>query len=436
MSCPNKNSKEFKQMVEALGEDLTYYLIDKNNGNPIQFAPNGKESVLYDTFLKELGDETKALQAKAKVYNNEFTNWFGDWVNVNNFELSSDIAERAVKDILTKLDLMELYDEEYIYSFYTLKDNKDNVRGIHSSSTIVEHKGSKLDLGKSISFREKDSPEVIVHELLHGKFNKKFETERNKNFARSIWKAIGRITKNDNILHKSKVYSKESYSAPTEDLVIHYLTNKSFKDNVSKTILNKIHKFIVDNGILSEEEINKYLNLNLSKEIDFKNTYSNKNNVSKVVDENGEPLVVYHGTEQLVDKFKNHTEIKGWERGNFFTSDKNYAKVFGENIYSVFLNIKSPKKIDGLNSTFASQLLTENNNIDGLIGHDAMFMDFFDAGINSNGIEFINKNPNQIKSATDNKGTFSKVDDNIYNLPNYHTVNKKYTIGLDLNKCN
>jgi hypothetical protein len=80
-------------------------------------------------------------------------------------------------------------------------------------------------------------------------------------------------------------------------------------------------------------------------------------NSSKIVDKNGEPLVVYHGTNS--GKYNDETEtydkfniFKSEDRiGNWFTPNKQIAKImFMENqktIYSVFLDIKNPFIIKG-----------------------------------------------------------------------------------------
>ena len=39
--CPNINLPEWKELVEAVGENEAYYLWDANNGNSLDYAPNG-----------------------------------------------------------------------------------------------------------------------------------------------------------------------------------------------------------------------------------------------------------------------------------------------------------------------------------------------------------------------------------------------------------
>jgi tRNA nucleotidyltransferase (CCA-adding enzyme) len=88
--------------------------------------------------------------------------------------------------------------------------------------------------------------------------------------------------------------------------------------------------------------------------------------VSKVVDENGKPLVVYHGTDKQFNIFNidivgKSSGAKRTRRGVYFTSKKIVAESFINNykkdkygfeikdgfIYSVFLNLKTPNIIDG-----------------------------------------------------------------------------------------
>ena len=78
--CPNKKSKEFQEMSGIFGEDKAYFLWMRNKGNHLEKAPNGADSKLFRDLLEYFkGNRAEALKAKAKVYTNEFINWFGDW---------------------------------------------------------------------------------------------------------------------------------------------------------------------------------------------------------------------------------------------------------------------------------------------------------------------------------------------------------------------
>lgn len=96
--------------------------------------------------------------------------------------------------------------------------------------------------------------------------------------------------------------------------------------------------------------------------------------VSKVVDENGEPLVVYHGTTKNFNKFSmdyatKQTKVDWGKLGFFFTSDKSLAEDFtrhkwglgdksllkkNSKVLECFLSIKNPKKVNARQWTMTS----------------------------------------------------------------------------------
>ena len=118
-------------------------------------------------------------------------------------------------------------------------------------------------------------------------------------------------------------------------------------------------------------------------------------NASKIVDENGEPFVAYTGTKEDFTTFDSKYS-KTASKGFFFTADKEVAKSYG-NVKEVFLNIKNLKE----ENAELSSLNLENGKYDGV------------SYIHNGAEAFVVWNPNQIKSATDNIGAFSRTDDNI-----------------------
>lgn len=76
-----------------------------------------------------------------------------------------------------------------------------------------------------------------------------------------------------------------------------------------------------------------------------------KGNVSKVVDENGEPLVMYHGTDNTNPDYTKftvfkHSDLRVKKYIHFFSSSRDVAGSMGSYVYDVFLNIKKPLIID------------------------------------------------------------------------------------------
>ena len=155
----------------------------------------------------------------------------------------------------------------------------------------------------------------------------------------------------------------------------------------------------------------------------YENNYEdNLVNASKVVDENGEPLQVYHHTDN-----PNLTEFS-IEHPNYFSQRDNGTKkaiFFDENPTGtlnrkydipVFLNIRD---LHTYNLT-KEQLHQQGSSYTALVNKSAeqndrtggVHMEHFDDNKMTDQDVWVVHNPNQIKSATDNIGTFSE-DDNI-----------------------
>lgn len=123
---------------------------------------------------------------------------------------------------------------------------------------------------------------------------------------------------------------------------------------------------------------------------------------SKVVDAGGKPLVVYHGTTADFDTFdKDKIVRKAAGTGFYFTSDRGqqgYAEGNGANVMPVYLSIKNP--------TSDPYLFRTDLSYDGLI---------FPLKSTPGVTHYAVREPEQIKSATGNRGTFDGTDPNILN---------------------
>ena len=161
------------------------------------------------------------------------------------------------------------------------------------------------------------------------------------------------------------------------------------------------------------------------------------------MDENGEPMVVYHGSRSN-EKFYEFREY--YEKGVFFSTSENVGKTYSnkaDNLYSVFINSKNPLIIDNkgkdwnkidakdlveaaekmfglsedefMNSLGEDKILTT----DGIIAaisrlseennspYDALILkNVIETDDNEIATDIVTIKSNQIKSATDNIGTF------------------------------
>ena len=79
---------------------------------------------------------------------------------------------------------------------------------------------------------------------------------------------------------------------------------------------------------------------------------NNPENASKVVDENGEPLIVYHGSKDNSFTIFDSTKNDKGQKGFFFTNDSTMASSYGKNPRGFFINSRNPYVIEGHNKNW------------------------------------------------------------------------------------
>ena len=136
---------------------------------------------------------------------------------------------------------------------------------------------------------------------------------------------------------------------------------------------------------------------------------------SKVVDEAGEPLMVYHGTNS------DFTEFSAQSNVYWFSDDAAAAQTQGKNVVAAYLNMENPyrwKQGDPEPDAkgFREQLMKQ--------GYDGII-----APSNIGDYDYIVFNPTQIKSAIGNAGTFDPSNPSIL----YQSEQLDEATGLPLN---
>lgn len=148
-------------------------------------------------------------------------------------------------------------------------------------------------------------------------------------------------------------------------------------------------------------------------------------NASKVVDKNGEPMVVYHGTNSdftifNLEKVGSNIDYGMWGSGFYFSPYRSFSKSYGNKILKLFLNIKNPfvrnPNLTGTESKFKpvygkkelsielrNQILQAN--FDGVIHHES--------GEKNKIMQIVAFEPNQIKLADGTNTTFDKNNNDI-----------------------
>ena len=170
----------------------------------------------------------------------------------------------------------------------------------------------------------------------------------------------------------------------------------------------------------------------------FKKWFGN----SKVVDENGEPLVVYRGDRPGKEVFTGRENPYNLIQGNVFFSDNAEVAKFYTNqrtnylispeqmneadgLYGTYLSLKKPLEVDAKENSWTDIPDPFNKGtiqIDDLgeiaqkKGYDGMIIkNVYDQG--GFGTQYIAFSPEQIKSATGNRGTFDAGERNILFMP-------------------
>lgn len=125
---------------------------------------------------------------------------------------------------------------------------------------------------------------------------------------------------------------------------------------------------------------------------------------SKVVDENGEPLIVYHGTDKVFDEFRGH---------GYFAPDRGYAEDYVDEgiVVEAYLSIKNPLVTAdhsyGMNYDRWDEVKAA--------GHDGIVYLYEGGSVKA----YIAFSPTQIKAANGNSGKFDPKNPKItHSVPN------------------
>lgn len=342
----------------------------KNNGTFMK-APNGKPTNLT---------EKQWVQVRTKA----FKDWFGNWENANkenpyskNISIGSPEADFSNVDGTGTGVLIPIFlNGEYI--------------GETGLDNALYHK----DKGMSIKGKYMEMPSI-------GGSNITIEKEyRGKGYGKATYFELAKLAANNGKILRS---APDKSRTPASTRVWESLV----RDGYAKKVNDRY------------EIINSTLN-----------------NASKVVDKNGEPLVVYHNSNADINIFdENKIGTNGssegglFGKGFYFSTNKDYNNLFGNKEYAVFLNIKNPitdeitiKEIQAFKPSI--DIIKNAYNKDGLIGINKS---------ENNTVEYVAYDSNQIKSAINNTGAFSKYSNDIYDTdskissPIQETIEKQDT---------
>ena len=311
MKCLNIKNKEvaalLDQYTDILGSyDAAYYVLSENNGYGLDKAPNGEPSKLYNDLLSIYNnDHFMAIRAKAMVYSDSFKNWFGDWTNP-----------------LKPGDIV--FGHPAIGKTYSLESGK--------------YKDKIIDW--DVEFNEKRDKWIEEHSNTV-KGTPEYKKARNEYliYPENHPDYVEFLTKEwERVKNKAKKEGKILFASP------HTLL-KMFPQDFNRIINLKDEDFIKRNiergGKEKESKLWKEgINTTISNTTNIPIEYLNENQhfedyldkyigISKVVDENGEPKLMFHGSDNIFDTFRNDVAIYTTDAistaDSYFYSDSNVS---------------------------------------------------------------------------------------------------------------
>ena len=374
-------------------------------GTPLWMkAPNGKRTNLTE-------------EQWVRVRTPNFKRWFGDWETLAVINEIKDMSAKPVKlhEALDKASIKEAFK-----NFGEVANERDGRKVVFPSASagkIRRHKGF-------------DSNTIIKH--FKSLFKASIPILSEKEEIKEGHKAHGNIESVEHYVNKFSVNGSEYYIRFTVPII----RNDRSAGNVHSSAISEVS--IYKNGDSTLYPLNtagssspSFIDRKLS---DFLNSVKPEN-VSKVVDENGEPVAVYHGTPKF-DRFSIFKKGSGGYLGPaiYFTNLKTYAQKYenkwgdGGNLYDVFISLKRPLIVKSVNP--AKEILKTIYGKDSVYdrrsqkqSYDTKILSSADIKkLQSKGYdgviweyggskEYAVYDSSKIKSATDNIGTYSENPD-------------------------
>lgn len=359
----------------SLSEEEEIVKQTKANGTYMK-APNGKPTKL---------DKSQWVQVRTKA----FKKWFGDWEKAARIEKlrNSDPVEITGEEYKGRYELTRESAQQYILNNlrgeYTINDTGEKVKvSKKGAKKVTSHsQGNEAHMQSIVAIPEMIENSVFIEERPAYKDNAQYDSYR--------YYVTGLKIGGEDYTARITIGVKNG-----EFYYDHYLTDIE-KGNLIEAAQSFIPTEDAPNPSYAGNKDNILFSLL-------------QTNSSKVVDENGEPMVVFHGTRSK-DEFYVFDSNKGNpfnQGGHYFSNKRQFAEKFGKIVKEVFLDIKNPN-LGGFDGSGA--VMAPSQYRDGGIFTKRNTDRYAEKGTK----EYIVFNPSQIKSATNNVGTFDNTNDDI-----------------------
>lgn len=494
--------KEYNVFMQGRSLDYNTKQINKAL-SPVQEYSNEEQSIIdkakkNGTFMKAPNGKPTNLTEKqwVQVRTKAFKDWFGDWEAEVRRKNRLEVIKPYIKNVVPIKKILPFIDSGLINAEDTLKNKlyiiltdffnrlsipkelnvyyldskirKDlpyykNWTGYTSNDNTgfyIIDDSDKYQYNKIDSINSNIS--TFIHELTHALLMKSIEENKEfRNKVQNLYDYTIQYLKNTNIYDRYK----DMYGfTDIHEFISEAVSNISFmrilddipspnkeKNSIFDDFLNAIKTLFKElrGGFAGKEHsiLDDVFNLFNTDNFDI---YKH-NNVSKVVDENGEPLVVYHYTDnenltEFSTEFNNYfSKTGGTKNAIFFTTD-NVVPSSEDNFLtsrkaklSLFLNIKNLEIFHGtkedLHKQGTSYREIVNKSSERKGSENGIVLTGFDDNKKENQTIYVVHNPNQIKSAINNTGAFSKYSNDIYDIdskeiPIQDTTEKQDTTSI------
>lgn len=367
--------------------------------------------------------QTEAIKLAKTVFrdNNKTRTFKNDETNNKIKVIADDIKESIHKTFSNKSQ--KKYLRESIASFAQINSIIKNGKKVSESNELKNRSKYKEWNYYIVQANINNNPFLIEYDVSKQEDGWHLRVERLKKINIKKVDTPLAATKKSMLIQGKSTFINNSIT-PTYKIVNSeksVINNKSMqkeKNNTSNDIMSmKKNTNSRKNGGLTKTEYD-----NQGNPIAFKTSRFFKD--SKVRDDNGNLMVMYHGTEANVgipedfwftkfdiDKAGNHGNMLG--NGFYFTSDKSHAKQYAHlkgNIYETYLNIKNPLEVEHFNTGdlaysirkvnpyIEADIYKKDGTIDGYKVRKYLLDNGYD-GIHS-GKTYVAFNSNQIKNIT------------------------------------
>ena len=365
-------SNEEQQIIENSKKDGTYLK-----------APNGKDTNL-------------SPKQWVQVRTNAFKKWFGDWGKVSRLEKlrQSSPIEITGKEITPSEDLKQYKKNAIEYGKSLRGDYTNEDTGETINIALGTNRGGIKEI-LNHDYKDKEQiqsiaavPKIIENSIFIDEVPNE-DVKKNPNISSYRYYVCGlKIGGED--------YTVRAAIAVNKDGSRYYDHKLSKIEKGKLLILSGLSSMGESHPADKEISLSDIKDKRLSSIIQI--------NSSKIVDENGEPKIVYHSTDSKFNIFdlsqsRQNADIPSF----FFSPNKEDWADMGDKTIAAFLSIKNPVEnpVAKMNGRDVRDKLIKEG-YDGSIGTE-------DGDI----VEYAAFYPNQIKSATENEGTFSSENPDI-----------------------